>query len=77
MRPRVYARIGHGLQLGKIGKHMKRKSQSTINAVEFIDRVIRLDEKGEPFSLSPYQRRALEMALRRDPSASRCSGWLY
>ena len=32
----------------------KRKSQSTINAVEFIDRVIRLDEKGEPFSLAPY-----------------------
>ena len=26
------------------------------------------DEKGEPFSLAPYQRRVLEMALRRDPS---------
>ena len=32
----------------------------TIAPVEFIDRVIKRDEKGEPFSL-------LEMALRRDP----------
>jgi hypothetical protein len=46
----------------------KRKSESTIARVEFIDRVIKLDEKGEPFSLAPYQRRVLEMALRRDPS---------
>jgi hypothetical protein len=28
--------------------------------------VIKLDEKGEPFSLAPYQRRLLEMALRLD-----------
>ena len=45
-----------------------RKSQSTIAPVEFIDRVIKLDEKGEPFSLAPYQRRVLQMALRCDPS---------
>jgi phage terminase large subunit-like protein len=47
---------------------MKRRSQNTIGAVEFIDRVIKLDEKGEPFSLAPYQRRVLEMALRLDAS---------
>jgi phage terminase large subunit-like protein len=46
----------------------KRRSKPTISPVDFIDRVIRLDEKGEPFSLAPYQRRVLEMALRRDPS---------
>jgi len=40
----------------------KRRSKPTISPVDFIDRVIRLDEKGEPFSL------VLEMALRRDPS---------
>jgi phage terminase large subunit-like protein len=45
----------------------KRTCKATIGAVEFIDRVIKLDEKGEPFSLAPYQRRVLEMALRRDP----------
>lgn len=42
----------------------KRKSESTIAPVEFIDRVIKLDEKGEPFSLAPYHRRVLELALR-------------
>jgi len=46
----------------------KRQSKPTINPVEFIDRVIKHDEKGEPFTLAPYQRRVLEMALRRDPS---------
>jgi phage terminase large subunit-like protein len=46
----------------------KRKSKPTVSPVEFIDRVIKLDEKGEPFKLAPYQRRVLEMALRRDPS---------
>lgn len=46
----------------------KRKSSATIGPVEFIDRVIKRDEKGEPFSLAPYQRRVLEIALRRDPS---------
>ena len=47
---------------------MKRKSRPIIGPVEFIDKVIKRDEKGEPFSLAPYQRRVLEMALRRDPS---------
>jgi hypothetical protein len=47
---------------------VKRKSQPTVTPVQFIDRVIKLDEKGEPFTLAPYQRRVLEMALRRDPS---------
>ena len=47
---------------------MKRTSKPTINAVEFIDRVIKLDEKGEPWTLTAYQRRVLELALRRDPS---------
>jgi phage terminase large subunit-like protein len=46
----------------------KRKSQSTVSPVEFIDKVIKLDEKGEPFRLAPYQRRVLEMALRLDAS---------
>ena len=46
----------------------KRTSKATISPVEFIDRVIKRDEKGEPFTLAPYQRRVLEMALRRDPS---------
>jgi len=34
----------------------KRKSLPTISPVEFIDRVIKREEKGEPFSLSPFQR---------------------
>jgi len=42
---------------------MKRKSKSIIGPVEFIDRVIKRDDKGEPFSLAPYQLRVLEMAL--------------
>jgi len=46
----------------------RRQSKPTLGAVEFIDKVIRRDEKGEPFTLAPYQRRVLEMALRRDPS---------
>jgi hypothetical protein len=41
----------------------KRASKSTIGPVEFIDRVIKRDEKGEPFPLTRYQRRVLEMAL--------------
>ncbi len=47
---------------------MKRQSKPTISPVEFIENVIRRDEKGEPFRLAAYQRRVLEMALRRDPS---------
>jgi hypothetical protein len=34
----------------------------------FYPAYIKLDEKGEPFSLAPYQRRVLEMALRLDAS---------
>src|SRR5215472_1487288 len=45
-----------------------RKSKTTIGPVEFIHRVIKRDEKGEPFTLAAYQRRVLEIALRRDPS---------
>jgi phage terminase large subunit-like protein len=37
----------------------------TISPVEFIDRFIKLDEKGQPWKLSPYQRRVLELAFRR------------
>jgi phage terminase large subunit-like protein len=46
----------------------RRQSKSTVGPVEFIDRVIKRDEKGEPFTLAPYQRQVLGMALRRDPS---------
>jgi phage terminase large subunit-like protein len=45
---------------------VKRHSKPTIDPVSFIDRVIRLNEKAEPWQLSPYQRRVLELALRRD-----------
>jgi len=44
---------------------MKRQSKPTIGPLEFIDRVIKRDEKGQPFSLAPYQHGVLEMALRR------------
>jgi hypothetical protein len=47
---------------------MKCQSRPTIGPVEFIDRLIKHDEKGEPFSLAKYQRRVLQMALRRDRS---------
>lgn len=46
----------------------KRQSRPTIGPVEFIDRIIKHDERGEPFTLAAYQRRVLEMALSRDPS---------
>ena len=36
------------------------------NPADFIDKVIRNTEKGEPFKLSPYQRRVLDLAFRRD-----------
>jgi hypothetical protein len=36
---------------------MKRQSKPTSGPVEFIDKVIRRDEKGEAFRLAPYQRR--------------------
>jgi hypothetical protein len=46
----------------------KRQSKPTIGPVEFIDGVIKLNEKGEPFTLAPYQCCVLELALRRNPS---------
>jgi phage terminase large subunit-like protein len=46
---------------------VKRK---TISPVEFIDKVIKLNEKREAWTLSPYQRRVLELAFRRDPSGA-------
>jgi hypothetical protein len=56
----------------------KRTSKPTTGPVEFIDRLIRLNEKGEPFRLAAYQRRTLEMALRRDPSGELISAsWGY
>ena len=36
---------------------MNRKSKPTINLVEFIDRVIKREDKVDPFSLTPSQRR--------------------
>jgi hypothetical protein len=44
---------------------MKRESKPSISPVEFIERVIKLNEKGLPWELSPYQRRVLELAFRR------------
>ena len=49
---------------------MSRNRSEKIGAVEFIDRVIKLDEKGEPWKLSRYQRRVLELAVRRDPTGA-------
>jgi phage terminase large subunit-like protein len=43
---------------------MKRR-HIKIDAIDFIDRVIKHDEKGEPWSLSDYQRRVLKLALKR------------
>jgi hypothetical protein len=37
----------------------KRQTKPTIGPVEFIERFIKRDEKGEPFTLAPYQRRVL------------------
>jgi hypothetical protein len=37
----------------------------TISPADFIDRVIKLNEKGQPWKLAPYQRRVLELALKR------------
>jgi hypothetical protein len=44
---------------------VNRKSKPTIGPVAFIHRIINRDEKGEPFTPAAYQRRVLEMALRR------------
>lgn len=39
---------------------MNRKRKPTIGPVGFIDKVIRRDEKGEPFRSAAYQRRVLQ-----------------
>src|SRR5215510_4107412 len=41
-----------------------------ISPTVFIDRVLKLNEKGLPWKLSPYQRRVLELAFRRDPDGA-------
>src|SRR5262245_54767494 len=41
-----------------------------ISPTEFIDKVIKLNEKGLPWKLSPYQRRVLELAFRRGPDGA-------
>jgi phage terminase large subunit-like protein len=38
---------------------------ANISPVTFIDKLIKLNEKGLPWELSPYQRRVLELAFRR------------
>ena len=58
----------YGEPRGKLLTMTRRRSQSTVSAVEFIGKLIKLLEEGEPFTLAPYQRRVLEMLLRRDPS---------
>ena len=42
-----------------------KRGHIKLNAIDFIDRAIKLDEKGEPFTLAPYQRRVLQLALKR------------
>src|SRR6266481_9278405 len=42
----------------------------TIGPVEFIDRAVKLSEKGLPFRLSAYQRRVLSLAFRRGPNGA-------
>src|SRR5262249_47641942 len=41
-----------------------------ISPVTFIDRVITKSEKGLPWTLTPYQRRVLELAFRRRPNGA-------
>lgn len=47
---------------------MKRIPPKYLPPAEFIDKVITRNEKGEPWKLSPYQRRVLQLAFRYDPS---------
>jgi len=42
----------------------------TISPTEFIDRVIKLNEKGQPWRLAPYQRKVLELAFKRKPNGA-------
>jgi phage terminase large subunit-like protein len=44
----------------------KRKSLPTIGPLISFHHVIKRDEKGQRFTLAPYQRQVLEMALRHD-----------
>lgn len=44
--------------------------KNPISPVDFIDRVIKKNEKGLPFKLSPYQRKVLELAFRRGPNGA-------
>jgi hypothetical protein len=39
--------------------HFRSTKPLKIGAIEFIGRVIKLDEKGDPWKLSAYQRRVL------------------
>lgn len=47
------------------GHHEQRNGN--ISPINFVDRVIKLNEKSLPWKLSPYQRRVLELAFRCDP----------
>jgi len=42
-----------------------KRDHIRLNAIDFIDRTIKLDEKGEPCKLTPYQRRVVQLALNR------------
>src|SRR5262245_12943862 len=41
-----------------------------ISPIDFIDRVIKRNEKEQPWALSAYQRRVLELAFRRGPNGA-------
>ena len=41
-----------------------------ISPIDFCDRVLKLNEKGLPWRLAPYQRRVLELAFRRQPNGA-------
>ena len=36
-----------------------KRDHIRLNAIDFIDRTIKLDEEGEPCKLTPYQRRVV------------------
>ena len=46
------------------------KNGKPIGPIGFIDRAIRMNEKGLPWKLSPYQRKVLELAFRRVPNGA-------
>jgi hypothetical protein len=41
-----------------------------ISPTDFINRSIKLNEKGVPFKLSPYEQRVLDLAFRRGPNGA-------